>query len=243
MFVEGRVSISSIVVAVKDQLSCDLAGEAVILNLKSGMYYGLDPVGARIWQLIQVPMAVKHIQDTILDEYDVEASQVRGSAGSARQYGGSWAYRGPGWRDYVNFASFRTGPTPSGNVGLTSGRHQIGFEAPVVPDLSPFSSENRIAGRLSYRTDRPSIQRVVWAMAVVSQYLPGVRTCLMQALATYVLLRRCGHTAYLRIGVARSEDGQLQAHAWVETGGRIVIGDMEDVSRYTPMPPLEGNGL
>ena len=72
---EGRVSIGSIVVAAKDQLSCDLAGEAVILNLKSGVYYGLDPIGARIWQLIQVPKAVQHIRDAILDEYDVEASQ------------------------------------------------------------------------------------------------------------------------------------------------------------------------
>ena len=31
------------------QASCDLGGEAVLLNLESGQYYGLDPVGARIW--------------------------------------------------------------------------------------------------------------------------------------------------------------------------------------------------
>src|ERR1700730_14483347 len=41
--------------AVPDQVSCDLAGEAVILNLKNGIYFGLDPVGARIWSLIQKP--------------------------------------------------------------------------------------------------------------------------------------------------------------------------------------------
>jgi hypothetical protein len=62
----------SVVVAAKDQVSCDLAGEAAILNIKSGVYYGLDPVGARIWNLMQQPRAVAEIQNTITGEYDVE---------------------------------------------------------------------------------------------------------------------------------------------------------------------------
>jgi hypothetical protein len=63
---------SSVVVAAKDQVSCDLAGEAAILNIKSGLYYGLDPVGARIWSLMQEPRPVAEIQDAIAAEYDVE---------------------------------------------------------------------------------------------------------------------------------------------------------------------------
>ena len=43
----------AIVKAAKEQVSCDLAGEAVILNLKSGQYFGLNEVGTRIWNLIQ----------------------------------------------------------------------------------------------------------------------------------------------------------------------------------------------
>lgn len=62
----------SIVVAAKEQVSCDLAGEAVILNLKNGVYCGLDPVGARTWNLIQEPRAVHDIRDILLQEYDVE---------------------------------------------------------------------------------------------------------------------------------------------------------------------------
>jgi hypothetical protein len=60
------------VVAVKDQVSADLAGEAVILNLKSGVYYGLNEVGARIWQLLQEPRTVAAIRDTLLEEYEVD---------------------------------------------------------------------------------------------------------------------------------------------------------------------------
>ena len=66
------ISDRSVVVAAKDQVSCDLAGEAAILNVKSGVYYGLDSVGARIWNLIQEPRAVVEIQNAITDEYDVE---------------------------------------------------------------------------------------------------------------------------------------------------------------------------
>jgi Coenzyme PQQ synthesis protein D (PqqD) len=71
----SMISDRSVVVAAKDQVSCDLAGEAAILNIKSGVYYGLDPVGARIWKLMQEPRAVAEIQKTIIGEYDVKAEQ------------------------------------------------------------------------------------------------------------------------------------------------------------------------
>jgi len=67
------VSETSIVAAVKEQASCDLEGEAVILNLKSGLYHGLNPVGARVWELVQEPTKVNAIRDTLTAEYDVDA--------------------------------------------------------------------------------------------------------------------------------------------------------------------------
>jgi hypothetical protein len=67
-----ELSEHSIVVVAKDKISADLSDEAVILDLKSGVYYGLDAVGARIWALIQEPRAVDAIRDTILSEYEVE---------------------------------------------------------------------------------------------------------------------------------------------------------------------------
>ncbi len=61
--------------ATRDQVSSDLMGEVAILDLKAGVYYGLDDVGARIWNLIQEPKAVSEIRDTLLQEYDVEADR------------------------------------------------------------------------------------------------------------------------------------------------------------------------
>ena len=69
---EGGLSGSSIVVATKDQVFSDLDGEWVILGLKSGVYYGLSDVGARIWSMVQEPRAVDEIRDEILKEYDIE---------------------------------------------------------------------------------------------------------------------------------------------------------------------------
>jgi hypothetical protein len=71
----GTISESSTVVVTKDQVSCDLSGEAAILNLKSGVYFGLNTVGASIWKLIQEPKTVKEIRNAILEEYEVDPNQ------------------------------------------------------------------------------------------------------------------------------------------------------------------------
>ena len=53
----------------------ELAEEAVILSTKSGVYYGLDEVGARIWHLLKEPMTVQNLLDAILQEFDATADQ------------------------------------------------------------------------------------------------------------------------------------------------------------------------
>ena len=71
--------------------------------------------------------------------------------------------------------------------------------------------------------------------------MPGGKTCLPQALAAQVLLERCGYPARLRVGVVKGGEGQLEAHAWVESQGRIIVGGAE-VERYIPLSGLEGEG-
>lgn len=66
------ITTSSIVVATKDQVSSDLSGEAILLSLRTAMYYGLDQVGHRIWELVQQPTRVADVRDVIASEYEVE---------------------------------------------------------------------------------------------------------------------------------------------------------------------------
>ncbi|MEO0374625.1 hypothetical protein C1752_04998 [Acaryochloris thomasi RCC1774] len=69
------ISKKSIVVIAPDQVSSELVDESVILNLKTGMYYGLNEVGASVWKLLQQPQAVADICDAILQEYEVDPAQ------------------------------------------------------------------------------------------------------------------------------------------------------------------------
>ena len=56
-------------------VSRELEGEAVILNLESGVYFGLNEVGTRIWALIQQHGSLRKVLEAALQEYEV-APQV-----------------------------------------------------------------------------------------------------------------------------------------------------------------------
>ena len=58
-----------------DQVSCELEGEAAILNLASGAYHGLDAVGLVVWNLMASPIAVGQIVDTLIAQYEVERAR------------------------------------------------------------------------------------------------------------------------------------------------------------------------
>jgi hypothetical protein len=66
------ISLNTAVVAAQGQISADLGGEIAILNLNNGVYYGLDIIGARIWELIQEPKFVLDLLNILLEEYEVE---------------------------------------------------------------------------------------------------------------------------------------------------------------------------
>lgn len=59
-----------------DVLFRDLSGEAVILNLADGTYYGLDEVGTRMWELLSESGRLDQTYQTLLQEYDVTPEQL-----------------------------------------------------------------------------------------------------------------------------------------------------------------------
>lgn len=68
-----EVSLSSTARISDDAVFRELDGEAVVLNLQSGTYFGLDPVGTRIWQLIEQYGLLSAVRDALLEEFEVEA--------------------------------------------------------------------------------------------------------------------------------------------------------------------------
>src|SRR5262249_38228377 len=105
--------------------------------------------------------------------------------------------------------------------------------------LLPFSVMLRLMNRFgdapaTGKADARAVRKAASAVAATSRYVPYA-TCLTQAMATRVLLGRLGPHSPLRIGVVRSARGRLEAHAWVESGGTIIVGAVSDLARFSAL--------
>ena len=72
----------------EDVVSRKVAGEMVLLDLASGLYFGLDPVGSRIWELLsENPCSLEDLCDAVEAEFDAPRDQIeRDVAELARQF-------------------------------------------------------------------------------------------------------------------------------------------------------------
>jgi len=106
--------------------------------------------------------------------------------------------------------------------------------------LLPFKILQRISAKTArtcaalHKQSQFSTERGVWAIQVASRYVPHA-TCLTQALAAQALLGFGGIPSSIRIGVAKETAGSFEAHAWLESGGKILMGGAEADQRYTPL--------
>ena len=60
-----------------DVLFQEVGGEAVLLNLGSESYFGLNEVGTRIWALLAENDSLQHAFDTLCTEYEVAPEQLQ----------------------------------------------------------------------------------------------------------------------------------------------------------------------
>ena len=110
--------------------------------------------------------------------------------------------------------------------------------------IVPFASLRRWATRLARPRDTSPVaaplpaERIAWAVSAVGRRVPGGGNCLAQAVTASILLGRHGYTPRVRIGLVRSGLRGLEAHAWVEQEGSVLLGG-PDVSRFAPVPPFE----
>jgi len=56
-------------------LAAPAGNELVMLSVDAGHYYGLDPIGRRIWEFLETPATVADICARLVAEYDVEPAQ------------------------------------------------------------------------------------------------------------------------------------------------------------------------
>ena len=108
--------------------------------------------------------------------------------------------------------------------------------------LLPYPTFRRVLDRAQPSGRQPPRElpsRVSWAVTAVARRLPGM-TCLVQSLTAPALLHRRGYRADLRFGVqerASNAARPLEAHAWVECEGRVVVGKVQNLADYTALTP------
>lgn len=74
---ERTVSRDAQVVAARHHVASPMGDEVAILNLGTGMYHGLEGVGARVWELLSDACRVGDLEQTLLREYDVDPDVLR----------------------------------------------------------------------------------------------------------------------------------------------------------------------
>ncbi|MCX7011202.1 MAG: lasso peptide biosynthesis B2 protein [Candidatus Sumerlaeota bacterium] len=105
---------------------------------------------------------------------------------------------------------------------------------------------SRPTGVAASPPDRARLVRIVQRIEAAGRLVPGGRNCLARALTLKAILNLAGFSCDVRFGVAHDPRGRLAAHAWVESGGIVLIGDTGDLSgfallkanRNTPWVPL-----
>lgn len=106
----------------------------------------------------------------------------------------------------------------------------------VMPFRSVRAIINNRSARLPiYPKTRFSAEKIGWAVAAVNRGLHFKQgDCLPLAMAAESMLARYGYRAEMKIGAARNEEGAFIAHAWVESEGRVIIGNFE-LDKYTTL--------
>ena len=71
-------------VTLEDRAQCsgevlvqEVGGEAVLLDLASERYFGLDPIGTRIWQLLADAPSLQQVHATLCGEFDAPAERIQ----------------------------------------------------------------------------------------------------------------------------------------------------------------------
>lgn len=70
------VNLDTTIVRNTDLMAVPMDGDLVMMSISQGTYYGINPVGARIWALLEQPASVAVLCDTIVREFEVRPSSA-----------------------------------------------------------------------------------------------------------------------------------------------------------------------
>lgn len=87
--------------------------------------------------------------------------------------------------------------------------------------------------------DRIHVHHVIYHVKNAAGLVPCA-SCLTQSLAALILMRHNGQDSELKIGVAKDENEQFRAHAWLEANGQIILGKLPKHSQFKVLESISG---
>jgi hypothetical protein len=70
------LTLDRIVVPAEDAVFRELDGQSVLLNVATGMYFGLDAVGTHVWRLAEADGSLRDVCRRLIDEYEAEPAAI-----------------------------------------------------------------------------------------------------------------------------------------------------------------------
>ena len=70
-----ELNLSTIVCRHDDILSSSIDEETILLSIENSKYYGIDPVGSTIWQIMETPISLESIITALQSQYNVPRKQ------------------------------------------------------------------------------------------------------------------------------------------------------------------------
>ena len=71
-----NITLSTLISIPEAVYTQDIDDETILLDIESGHYFGLDPVGTRMWQLLRQHGALRPAYETLLTEYEVAPERL-----------------------------------------------------------------------------------------------------------------------------------------------------------------------
>ena len=122
-------------------------------------------------------------------------------------------------------------------LGVRIGLACISFQR-LRTILESFSQQKPSESSHSNSLEEQKVKQIIWAVERSTKFMPGGAKCLAKALTTQVLMERRGLICEFKIGVAKNQQDELEAHAWIERDGQVIMGALPDLDRFKSLPSL-----
>ncbi|MFN8579069.1 MAG: lasso peptide biosynthesis PqqD family chaperone [Candidatus Sericytochromatia bacterium] len=73
----ANISLSSNIIKNDSLVASELDDGLVMMSLENSSYYGLDPIGKRVWEILEEKTSVENLISKLIEEYDISKDECQ----------------------------------------------------------------------------------------------------------------------------------------------------------------------